>query len=61
MDPETKARLAVLNDQIRDEKDPTKLLQFVLEVLYLHDEMDAQKRRVAFQPDSNLPKSQPES
>ena len=29
MNSEIKARLAVLNGLIRDEKDPTKLLQFV--------------------------------
>jgi hypothetical protein len=57
MDPKIKARLAVLNDLISDEKDPKKLLQFVLEVLRLYDEMDRQKRRVGFQPDSNPPKS----
>ena len=45
MDPKIKARLAVLNDLISDEKDPKKLLQFVLEVLRLYDEMDRQKRR----------------
>jgi len=57
MNSEIKARLAVLNGLIRDEKDPTKLLQFVLEVLRLYDEMDSQKRRVGFQPNSNPPKS----
>ena len=57
MDPEIKARLAVLNDLISDEKDPKKLLQFVLEVLRLYDEMDRQKRRVGFRPDSNPPMS----
>lgn len=53
MDPETKVRLAALNDLIRDEKDPNQLLQLVREVLRLYDEVDCQKRRVGFQPDSN--------
>jgi hypothetical protein len=55
MDPEIKARLAVLNDRIRDEKDPNQLLQFVREVLRLYDEVDGQKRRVGFQLDRNAP------
>jgi hypothetical protein len=55
MDPEIKARLAVLNDRIRDEKDPNQLLQFVREVLRLYDEVDGQKRRVGFQLDRNVP------
>jgi hypothetical protein len=59
MDPEIEARLAVLNGSIRDEKDPKKLLQFVLEVLRLYDQIDCQKRRVGFQPDSNPPNSNP--
>jgi hypothetical protein len=55
MDPEIKARLAVLNDRIRDEKDPNQLLQFVREVLRLYGEVDGQKRRVGFQLDRNVP------
>ena len=53
MDPEIRVRIAALHDLIRDEKDPNKLLQLGREVLRLYDEVDGQKRRVGFQPDSN--------
>jgi hypothetical protein len=41
---EMRTRLAVLKRLIKKEKDPTELMQMVLEVLALYDEIDGKKR-----------------